>query len=65
MTPTKNLETLERQFARKGVEVEQVAETADELLVAVGFRCRECGTAFCPPADRLKNRHVCPQGCNK
>jgi hypothetical protein len=64
MTPTRNPETLERQYRRKGVEVTKTASTADRYLIAEGFRCCACGTAWSPDAGLVRNRHVCPNKCN-
>lgn len=65
MKPTKNLETLGRRYATLGVDVTGTVTTADGDLIAGGFRCRSCGTEFLPDAARLRNRHRCPNGCNR
>lgn len=61
---TKNTETLERRYAKLGVNVLNVVRTLEGYLVADGFRCRVCGTSFLP-GRRIRNRHRCPYGCNR
>lgn len=65
MKLTKNPETLGRRYAALGVDVIRTVTTADGDLIADGFRCRSCGTVFLPDAARLRNRHRCPNGCNR
>lgn len=65
MKPTKNHDALERRYGKLGVEVTQTVTALDGQLVAVGFRCLACGTRFFPSATRQRNRHRCPNGCNK
>jgi len=64
MKLTRNMETLERQYAKLGVDVIKVVHTLEGYLVADGFRCRVCGTMFLPDGPRIRNRHRCPYGCN-
>lgn len=65
MKLTKNSETLERRYAKLGVDVIKVVRTLEGHLVADGFRCRYCGTTFLPDGPHIRNRHRCPYGCNK
>lgn len=65
MKLTRNMETLERSYAKLGVDVVKVETTLDGDLVADGFRCQTCGTVFMPDGPRVRNRHRCPYGCNK
>ena len=63
MKLTKNSETLERRYAKLGVDGINIVRTLEGYLVADGFRCRVCGTRFYP-GPRIRNRHRCPNGCN-
>lgn len=65
MKLTRNPVTLERWYAKHGVDVINVVRTLEGYLVADGFRCRVCGTTFLPDGPRIRNRHRCPYGCNK
>ena len=65
MKLTKNSETLERRYAKLGVDVIKVVRTLEGCLVADGFRCHVCGTTFLPDGPRIRNRHRCPYGCNR
>ena len=60
----KNMETLERRYAKLGVDVINVVRTLEGYLVADGFCCRVCGTRFLP-GSKIRNRHRCPYGCNR
>ena len=64
MKLTKNSDTLERWYAKLGVDVINVVRTLEGCLVADGFRCRVCGTRFLP-GPRIRNRQRCPCGCNR
>lgn len=65
MKPTRNMDTLERRYHKLGVDVVKVERTLDGEFVANGFCCKTCGTVFIPHGPRIRNRHRCPNGCNK
>jgi hypothetical protein len=65
MRQTKNVETLERWYDLVGVDVRGFVRDVDDYLIADCFTCRECGCTFTVDANRARNRHRCPYGCNK
>lgn len=61
---TKNIATLERQYAKLRVDVMNVACDCEGYLIATSFCCHECGCVWSPDAARARRRHNCPNGCN-
>jgi hypothetical protein len=64
MKPTKNLATLERRYAKLGVDATKALCDTEGYLIADGFICLSCGTLFSPNRNRIRHRHRCPNGCN-
>jgi hypothetical protein len=61
----KKLEILQRRYEALGVRVEQHVVDMVGYLIGTTFRCNECGCQFSLDAKRARNRHRCPNNCNK
>ncbi len=64
MNATRNFTTLERRYDKLGARVTKVVATVEGYVIAEGFQCHSCGACFVPAAERIRNRHRCPNNCN-
>jgi hypothetical protein len=62
---TSEIDTLKEHHDKRGVVMDDWEYDGDGILVATAFNCHSCGLAWRPPAEKVKGRHICPNGCNR
>lgn len=65
MRTYKTIDQANETYGPLGVHVHDAARTADKKLLPTHFNCLDCGLTFSPDAKKVRNRHQCPNGCNK
>jgi hypothetical protein len=61
----RDAQRLQRKFTRVGARVVSWQYDLNGKPIANGFLCVKCGQVFYPEAKRQRNRHRCPNACNK